>query len=173
MRVTGSSDRMATNPMQLIGKQIRKGTIYGGRQKRTVKSESGKSRYELLNPARARKSARQRQGRRISKDAYKNWINPPDPNAGINLKNGILGMAVRAGFEDGDIIYEKLTKMDPDRLYQLYANNELIFDVAFNYGGADSEADMDTRKGMRVIPGKKKDLEFLVEQYEKAFGPIL
>lgn len=164
---------MAKNPMELIGKQIRAGTLYGGRQKKTYKAESGKTRYELLNPARARKSARQRQGRRIKKNAYDSWINPTNPDAGKNLKAGIEGMAVRAGFEDGDITYAKLENMDPDKLYQLYAQNELIFDVAFNYGGADQETDMDTRKGMRVIPGKKKDLEFLVEQYEKAFGPIV
>lgn len=164
---------MATNPMQLIGKQIRKGTIYGGRAKKAVEGTSGKTRYELLNPARARKSARQRQGRRIAKGAYDTWINPPSPKAGENLKSGIMGMAVRAGFEDGDPTYQKLTKMDPDKLYDLYSKNELIFDVAFNYGGANQDTDMDTRKGMYVIPGKKKDLEFLVEQYEKAYGVIV
>ena len=167
---------MAKGPMtpaQQLERLTRERMRTTGRSREIYTTSEGKVRYNLLNPTRARKSARQRQGRRIARNAYDDWINPPNPKAGENLQKGIMGMAIRAGFEDGDITYIKLSKMNPDKLYDLYAKNELIFDVAFNYHGADNELDMDTKKGMRVIPGKKKDLEFLVEQYEKAYGEIV
>lgn len=160
------------NPMQSIGKAIRTGTLTGGHSKATYKSASGKARYELINPARARKSARQRQGRAIARGAYDTWINPTDARAGANLKAGIEGISVRAGLTEDDGIFQKIEKMNPDKLADMYSKNELIFDVAFNYHGADSDTDMDTKKGMAVIPGKKKDLEFLIESYEKAYGPL-
>lgn len=150
--------------------------LYKERRKRAV-AVDGRSRYELTDRSRVVKSARQKQGRAIARGAYQEWINPPRPDTGANLKKGIEGMALRAGLVAGvdDILYAKLLAMDESRLAQLYARNELIFDVAFNYGGSLDESPMDQRnpQARNVIPGKKSDLEFLVEQYEKAFGPLL
>ena len=160
---------------EVISKTKTKAELYKERRKRGVNVE-GRSRYALTNRARTVKSARQKQGRAIERGAYDQWINPPRPDTGANLKKGIEGMALRAGLVAGvdDVLYSKLLAMDEGKLAQLYARNELIFDVAFNYGGSVDESPMDQRnpRARNVIPGKKSDLEFLVEQYEKAFGVI-
>lgn len=136
---------------------------------------NAKGRYQLVNPSATKKIARQRQGRAIGRGAYADWINPPSPNTGANLKKGIEGISLRAGLTaEDDVLYQKILHMDESNLAQLYARNDLIFDVAFNYGGSNSETPMDQKNpgAKPPIPGKKADLEFLVSQYEKAFGPI-
>lgn len=136
---------------------------------------NAKGRYQLTNPQATRKIARQKQGRAIGRGAYQDWINPPRADTGANLKKGIEGISLRAGLTaEDDVLFKKLQNMDESNLAQLYARNDLIFDVAFNYGGSNDESPMDQRNptAKPPIPGKKADLEFLVSQYEKAFGPI-
>lgn len=161
---------------EVISKTKTQSQLLAERRKRYDVKIDGKLRYSLSNRARTIKSARQRQGRAIGRDAYASWINPPSPKTGENLKAGIIGISQRAGLVGGedDILYRKLQNLDENNLAQLYARNDLIFDVAFNYGGAENENPMDQRnpEAKPPIPGKKADLIFLVEQYEKAFGPI-
>lgn len=134
-------------------------------------------RFALQNPRLARKVARQKQGRLIQRDMFDDWVNRSPKGNGESLKKGIMGMAdTHAGLtiEDSELYY-KLSNMDPNKLQAMYERNELIFEVAFNYGGASSDGAMDQRGfgANEVIPGKAQELEFLVEQYERAFGPIL
>lgn len=63
--------------------------------------------------------------------------------------------------------YEKIKAMDDRKLLQLYKENEMVFEVYFEYGSV-----ADTSKGL--VGGKEtaKNAKTLVDVYEKRFGPI-
>lgn len=146
----------------------RNGRIYYKQRKGLTKSEQrtrvlspqGKLRISLETPGLARRTARQRLGSAIAKENYGTWINKPSKSSGTALKQGILGMTVKAGITDQSL-YNKLAAMDPSKLQYLYDSDKLIFDVAFSY---DPSGD--------VGANKMNDLKFLVESYEKAFGAM-
>ena len=128
-----------------------------------VLTPQGKLRISLDTKGLARRTARQRLGSGISKEDYATWINKPSDKTGKALKEGIGKMAVKAKLtgERGQAVYNKLKKMDASKLQYLYEKSQLIFDVAFSYDGTGN-----------VAEDKINDLEFLIESYEKAFGPI-
>lgn len=128
-----------------------------------VLTEQGKLRISLATPGLARRTARQQLGSGISKEDFATWINKPSDKTGKALKEGIGRMAVKAKLtgDRGQAVYNKLKQMDPNKLQYLYEKSQLIFDVAFSYDGTG-----------QVGENKINDLEFLIESYEKAFGPI-
>lgn len=128
-----------------------------------VLTPQGKLRISLDTPGLARRTARQRLGSGISKEDYATWINKPSDKTGKALKQGISKMAVKAKLtgERGQEIYNKLNRMDASKLQYLYEKSQLIFDVAFSYDGTG-----------QVGENKINDLEFLIQSYETAFGPI-
>ena len=139
--------------------RTRKAPLKSERRARIVTLQS-KTRYQLENKGLARRTARQRLGSGISKEDYATWINRPSDKTGKALKQGIMKMAVKAKVTDQSL-YNKLASMDTNKLQYLYEKNDLIFDVAFSYDGTGD-----------IGANKINDLEFLVQSYETAFGPI-
>ena len=86
---------------------------------------------------------------------------------GDALKEGILGMADVSLMPDS--VVDKLKAMDPAKLDALYQNNDIIFEVYFDYGGIEKGDN-----GANIVNTGKKlsDAEFLIEQYERTFGAL-
>ena len=86
---------------------------------------------------------------------------------GEALKEGILGMADVSLLPDD--VYAKLNAMDANKLDALYQNNDIIFEVYFDYGGIDKG-----ENGANIVDKGKKlsDAKFLIDQYERTFGKI-
>lgn len=122
-------------------------------------------RSELVNVGKAKKIARQKQSRLVESGRFESI---GDMERGASLKDGILGMANRAILPDE--IYDKLEKMEPDKLDALYQQNDLIFEVYFDYSGAETTDNgaviMDTAQ-------KKRDALFLIDLYQKTYGVTL
>lgn len=132
------------------------------RQTTAVKSASGKARKSLTNKGIATRTARQRLGSAIPPEQIEGWVNRSVPGNGIALKEGIKRMATEARLSTADQeLYNKLQRMDPDKLQYLYERDDLIFDVVFSYD-----------ENGQVGAGKRDDLRFLVDSYEKAFGAL-
>lgn len=124
-------------------------------------------RYALEDVARVRKTAAQKQQRQRRRGLYEDEPSIIDLKRGHALKNGIESMARKASQYDPSITNDmlaKLEKMDASKLDQMYQNNELIFEVYFNYGkNADGSADLGS---------KATDINFLIRQYEQTYGRI-
>ena len=86
---------------------------------------------------------------------------------GEALKEGIMGMADVALLPDE--VAAKLEAMDPTKLDALYQNNDIIFEVYFDYGGIDKGDN-----GANIVDKGKKlsDAQFLIDQYERTFGAL-
>jgi len=137
---------------------------YGSDKSRMKGASSVGKRTELVNPSLAKKIARQKQQRLIGRDLGNIEI---DVTRGQALKKGVIGMLDRALIPDE--IAAKISKMDPEKLDALYQQNDLIFEVYFDYGGIESGED----GAYHIDRGKKiRDAQFLVSQYEKTFGKI-
>ena len=86
---------------------------------------------------------------------------------GDALKEGVISMADVSLIPDS--VVDKLKKMDPQKLDALYQNNDIIFEVYFDYGGIEK-----SENGANIVNQEKKlsDANFLIEQYERTFGPL-
>ena len=128
----------------------------------------GKSRRELANPEIARRAARTA----TTKAIHKGWVRPGEApvlsaDEAQNLKKGVEGMLARIDPTSSEF-RNKIEAMDPEKLAQLYQNNKFVFEVYFNYGGIEK-----TKSGaMKSIPAKRSDAEFLISEYERAFGEL-
>ena len=123
-----------------------------------VRTESG--RYQLENAARARKTARQKTKRQMARPSLPEYT--IDVTRGQQLKKGIISLAAASD----DITEEqlaKLEKMDPVKLDAMYQNNDLIFEVYFQYQKTDEGE----------LSNKSRDADFLIEQYERYYGEIV
>lgn len=117
----------------------------------------------LLDPRAARAAARGRQTRLINEGMD---LSGADIERGQNLKNGILGLANKAQVSEEQMA--KLQKMEADKLDAMYQGNKFVFDVYFNY----SEVSADESGALKYGPGKSSDVDFLIEQYERAYGAL-
>lgn len=132
------------------------------RQSTAVVTAQGRQRRSLDYKGLATYNARRRLGSAIPPEEFDTWMNAPRPENGQALKEGIKRMAVEAGLSTADQeLYNKLQRMDAEKLQYLYDKDELIFDVVFSYD-----------ENGRIGAGKKDDLRFLVESYETAFGTV-
>ena len=124
-----------------------------------------KSRKELANPEIARRVAKAQTTKAINKG----WLMPgqgPTLSHGEaeNLKKGVIGMMTRIK-PSATTEKDKIEAMDADKLAQLYQNNRFVFEVYFNYGGIE-------KKNGALTEGNIENAEFLIEEYERAFGPL-
>lgn len=117
----------------------------------------------LLDPRAARAAARGRQTRLIDEGMD---LSGADIKRGQHLKNGILGLANKAQVSEEQMA--KLQKMEADKLDAMYQGNKFVFDVYFNY----SEVSADESGALKYGPGKSSDVDFLIEQYERAYGAL-
>jgi len=81
------------------------------------------------------------------------------------LKKGIIGMGTRAVAPDW--MMEKLQKMDARYLQGLYESNKLLFEVYFSYEGIEYYDGV-----FEVDDQKLEDIELLIREYERVYGPI-
>lgn len=150
-----------------LGRSSPKDTLATHKLAGGVRGEGGRLRQSLANPEIARKAAKAATTRAMNRG----WTvagKPPiytgdDARA---LKKGVTGMATR--IDPGDkVLKSKLDAMDEDKLAILYQNNKFVFEVYFQYEGI-------TREGDKYIPdqSKKKDAQFLIDEYERAFGEL-
>ena len=138
-------------------------------RKRLLVTEGGKTRFALENKALARRTARARQGSAIAKGKFKDWTNQPHKETPEALKNGIIGMASRAGITDPEL-FRKLNKMDATKLQEMYNKDSLIFEVVFSYDGASVQEAGWNIEGIQVE--KTEDLQYLLETYEQLYGAL-
>lgn len=126
-----------------------------------------KTRKVLQNPKQAMAAARAKTTRQLRLGGYTgDRLDAETAKQAESLKNGIMGMAVRANFSQE--IYDKLNAMDADKLRSMYDNNDLIFEVYFQYQGINREGSAWT-----VTQGAKdRDALFLIEQYERLYGTL-
>lgn len=132
---------------------------YYSRTGSRARTKVSTGRYELTNAARARKTARQKTRRQVSRASIPDYV--PDMVRGAQLKKGIVNLASASE----DITEEQLAKlqaMDPAKLDAMYQRNDLIFEVYFQYG----------RPEQGELSNKSRDADFLIEQYEQYYGPI-
>ena len=130
-----------------------------------VSVESRKGRQVLIAPKITRAAARARTTQ-IVKGGYKSipmqtvW----QGRKGESLKRGVLGMAQTVQVDAET--YAKLEAMDPYKLAKMYEDNDLIFEVFFNYEGINT-----TSQGIFVNEGAKdEDIKLLIESYDRLFG---
>lgn len=91
---------------------------------------------------------------------------PPSSNQIKNFGKSVKNMALLS-IEENPILQQKITKMDDAKLMQLYQENEIIFDVYFDYGGVK-----DTSEGRRGNKETTKNAQSLVDTYEAKYGVI-
>ena len=130
--------------------------------KRTVGSHTRK---KLIMADTARSQARRKQTVLLERDTDIEASGLA--SRGDALKEGILGMADVSLMPDS--VVDKLKAMDPAKLDALYQNNDIIFEVYFDYGGIEKGDN-----GANIVNTGKKlsDAEFLIEQYERTFGAL-
>lgn len=83
------------------------------------------------------------------------------------FKTSVLAMANE--FRAPSYMIRKIERMDPNALYLLSQNEELTIEVYFDYG-ADKMEDVDDID--LFYNTKWDDIQFLIDQYERAFGLI-
>lgn len=132
---------------------------YTEKSRRTEKVGSKRSR--LVNPQSARKIAGQKTRRQLERGDY--GVSVVDYKRGEKLKDGIEALARKAE----DVTAEqraKLSMMDPAKLDAMYQNNDLIFEVFFQYNQSSD--------GIKMLNQKNSDVQFLINQYEKIYGAL-
>ena len=121
----------------------------------------GTKRTALVNPRTARKVASQKTRRLIERDRV--GIVEIDYKRGEKLKEGIEALADRAEDVTDEQRY-KLSQMDPSKLDAMYQQNDLIFEVYFQYNQSP--------EGAKMLDSKNSDVQFLIDQYEKMYGAL-
>ena len=79
---------------------------------------------------------------------------------GGKLKEGMLAMLDRIGATTEQ--YSAIYNMDKDLLAKMYNTNDITFEVFFNYEGITK-----TSSGYIVSEEKRKDIDWMIEQYNK------
>lgn len=84
---------------------------------------------------------------------------------GGKLKEGLTAMADTIGASTEQ--YKRIAEMDEDILVKMYENNDLTFEVFFNYEGIQK-----TDGGYFVSEKKKNDIDWFIRQYDKVAGSL-
>lgn len=140
---------------------VQKAATAGGRVPvRTKERSSG--RFSFTNIRKAREKALKTVGRT-------ELITPPPTKDEIRkFGKSVKNMALLSVEQDPEA-YRKIQMLDDSRLMQLYREQEMIFDVYFDYGSVNEEEG----KGKRGSKETAKNARALIEAYENRFGPIL
>ena len=137
---------------------IRKAATAGGRT--AARSKAG--RFSFNNIRKAREKALRTQGRL-------QLVTPkPTKQMKKNFGKSVRNMALLS-VKDDPIAYQKIQQMTDDQLFQLYTENELIFDVYFDYGNVVTD---DKGKGISGSKETAKNAQALIGVYENKYGAI-
>lgn len=126
---------------------------------RSKSSMSGRYSFDTVRKARA-KAVQQKGSVKLQTPA-------PTANEIKNFGKSVKSMA-KLSIGQNPKLQEKISKMDDAKLMQLYKENELIFDVYFDYGGVT----LQEGKGLSGNRDTAKNAEALIDVYEKRFGTI-
>ena len=137
---------------------MRKAATAGGRT--PVKLDHGKQRFSFNKIRKAREKALQTTGK----------LQLVTPQATAKQKAN-FGKSVRsmAKFSIGQnpALEQKIKQMDDEKLWQMYQDNEMIFDVYFDYGGIS-----DTDKGRVGNKQTAANAQALIDSYEARYGSL-
>ena len=90
----------------------------------------------------------------------------PSQNQVKNFGKSVRNMALLS-IEENPSLQQKIAQMDDAKLMQLYQENEMIFDVYFDYGGV-----RDGNEGRRGSKETAKNAQALIDVYEAKYGAI-
>lgn len=138
----------------------RRTKVTHSRQRLSVVNERSILAYKDLT-----KAAAQGLTTKLTRGTLKKKLHIPTDNEGTKLQESMMAMAERGGATPEQ--YAKLANMDPEKLAQFYAANDLAFEVYFNYEGI-------SKNGMSYSASDKKrqDFDWFIDQYEKAYGTV-
>lgn len=126
----------------------------------------GKTRYALSNLDIARRTAKAKTTV-MKRESFRTQRRLEDSyGKGGSLHEGMISMAMMV--QPSDEIRDKIEAMDPDKLAAMYAGNNTLFEVFFNYESINYVSGY----GYVVDESKQEDLELFVNQYERLFGRI-
>lgn len=129
------------------------------------KAYSGRSALSRLKSARQEAMRQMKHPKLIQKTLIPTQTAP-------NFKKSVEKMAEYIRQQD-PALYEKIQKMDAEKLLQLYEENDIIFEVYFDYGDINTVTDSKGRqKGVSAGKETRTNAEFLVNAYESRFGTI-
>lgn len=134
---------------------MRKAATAGGRKQSQIPG-----RFTFENIRKARRQAAQTVGK-------VQLIRPPPSASQIkNFGKSVKNMALLS-IEQDPILQQKISQMDDAKLMQLYQENEMVFDVYFDYGSVK-----DTPEGRRGNKETAKNAQALIDTYEAKYGVI-
>ena len=134
---------------------MRKAATAGGRSKAPISN-----RYSFNNIRKAREKA--------LKTAGKLQLVTPaaTPKQKANFGKSVRNMAKLSIGQD-PALAQKINQMDDEKLWQMYQDNEMIFDVYFDYGGVS-----DTGKGRTGNRQTAANAQALIDSYEARYGSL-
>ena len=138
---------------------MRKAATAGGR--REIKDVSKKTRFSFNNIRKAREKAKQTVGR------LKLVTPAATKEQKAKFAKSVKKMALLSVEQDPSI-QMKIDQMSDDKIWELYQDNEMIFDVYFDYGGI-----RDKGKGPQGSRETAANAQALIDVYEAKYGPIL
>ena len=137
---------------------IRKAATAGGRTPAASKA----GRFSFNNIRKAREKALKTAGRL-------QLVTPkPTKQMKKNFGKSVRNMALLSVKND-PVAYQKIKMMKDDELMQLYSENQLVFDVYFDYGSVTTN---DKGKGISGSRETAKNAQALIDVYEARYGTI-
>lgn len=134
---------------------MRKAATAGGRSKAPISN-----RYSFNNIRKAREKALKTAGKL-------HLVTPAaTPKQKANFGKSVRNMAKLSIGQDPTLA-QKINQMDDEKLWQMYQDNEMIFDVYFDYGGVS-----DTGKGRTGNRQTAANAQALIDSYEARYGSL-
>lgn len=134
---------------------MRKAATAGGRSKAPISN-----RYSFNNIRKAREKALKTAGK------LQLVIPAATPKQKANFGKSVRNMAKLSIGQD-PALAQKINQMDDEKLWQMYQDNEMIFDVYFDYGGVS-----DTGKGRTGNKQTAANAQALIDSYEARYGSL-
>ena len=160
--VKGSTVYKGTRKVGQIGKgtakqqaTMRRAATAGGRRPAQIQG-----RFTFENIRKAREKALKTVGK-------VQLVKPPRTQTQVDkFGRSVKNMALLT-IEENPNLRAKIDAMSNEKLMQLYDENEILFDVYFDYGGVK-----DTSEGRRGNKETAKNAQALIDAYEERFGAI-
>ena len=134
---------------------MRKAATAGGRKKAAISN-----RYSFNNIRKAREKALKTTGKL-------QLVTPAaTPKQKANFGKSVRNMAKLSIGQDPTLA-QKINMMDDEKLWQLYQDQEMIFDVYFDYGGVS-----DTDRGRTGNKQTAANAQALIDSYEAKYGAL-
>jgi hypothetical protein len=126
----------------------------------------GKQRFALKNRTRARMAARALTTKALNDVTRSKMQMAELGETSESLHKGLLGMVTRV--QPPQEVADKIAKMDPAKLADMYARNKAVFEVFYSYEGINYVPGY----GYMVDDSKLEDFDLLIESYERLYGSI-